>query len=84
MVGVVPDVTVTGVGTTFSESCSTGTDAAGECTVVITSVTTGQTTVLAEFEGTAADSESAIFSDSGVKTWVTYRVTVDPPTADGR
>jgi uncharacterized repeat protein (TIGR01451 family) len=80
--GGVPAITVTGVGTTLSESCSTGTDDAGECTVVISSATPGQTTVSAEFEGTAADSESATFSDSGVKTWVTYRVTVNPPTAE--
>ncbi|MDX2382223.1 MAG: LPXTG cell wall anchor domain-containing protein, partial [Acidimicrobiia bacterium] len=76
-----PTVTRSGVGSITSNTCPAGTDANGTCAVTIRSAAAGNTTVEAEYVGTAGDSDSATFSDSGSKTWLDYRLSVDPREA---
>jgi LPXTG-motif cell wall-anchored protein len=82
--GAVPTVDTTGVGQVITDTCADGTAADGTCTVTIRSTTPGTTNVTATYVGTAGDSESADFSDSGSKTWLDYRLTVDPKEATNR
>ena len=76
-----PTVTRSGVGSITSNTCPAGTDANGTCAVTIRSAAAGNTTVEAEYVGTAGDSDSATYSDSGSKTWLDYRLSVDPREA---
>ena len=83
-----PTIQVSGTDLDVDASdCDAGTDAAGECDVVVTSATVQAITLTAtytesydgydtEISGTA----SAAFSDSGDKGWVDFSIDVDPPT----
>ena len=66
---------VTGsVDTPTSGTCTT--DVNGQCVVTVNSDTDGSLTVSATFEGTAADSASREYSDSGIKTWTSGSIEV--------
>jgi uncharacterized repeat protein (TIGR01451 family)/LPXTG-motif cell wall-anchored protein len=79
--GAIPAIVLAGPGEITGETCSSGTAADGTCTVTITSTTPGLLTVTASFEGTAGDGESETFSGAGEKTWIDYRIDVDPDIA---
>ncbi len=51
--------------------------------MTIKSLETGTTTVTATYTGKAASSAATRpYTDSGVKTWIDYKVDVNPPTAE--
>jgi hypothetical protein len=81
--GAQPAVTVTpGTTTVSANSCANpGADATGRCSVTITSTATGLTTVTASYRGSVASGEADLATASATKTWVTFRLTVTPPTA---
>ena len=81
LTGVVPSISLTGVGSIVTNNCAAGTDSQGECTVVATSSTAGLATMTATYLG-VADSSSAPFTDAGTKQWVDYRLDVSPEEAD--
>ena len=79
--GAIPAVNVSGVGELVNETCSTGTNASGQCTVTIRSDDPGDTTVTASFEGSAVDSSARTYEATGSKAWLDYRIDVDPQAA---
>ncbi len=81
--GAKPAITVDPIGDLVSQTCTTtGTNAAGQCTVTIKSLETGTTTVTATYTGKAASSAATRpYTDSGVKTWIDYKVDVAPESA---
>jgi hypothetical protein len=79
----VPSIDVTAPGAAGAETCSTGTDAAGQCTVEVTSPSTGTVTLTATYVG-GFDDVTSEFSDDAEKTWIDYRLVVDPREATNR
>jgi hypothetical protein len=80
----ISDISASGdVASITGGTCFTGgTDADGECTVIVESTATTIATVTAYYEGTASDSQSALFYDENTKQWIDYRLDVTPDTAD--
>jgi hypothetical protein len=81
--GAKPAITVSpGSTAVTANSCANpGADGNGRCNVVISSTTTGVTTVTASYRGSVASGEGDLATASATKTWVTFRLTVAPPTA---
>ena len=84
----VPTIQVNGTDLDVDASdCDAGTDAAGQCDVVVTSATVQAITLTAtyteSYDGYSTEisnTAGAAFSDSGDKDWIDYELTVDPPT----
>ena len=73
--GETVDLTWTGPGTPQPSTCTT--DGNGQCSITFTSDTPGTTTLKASY--TAVEGETTYdFTDEGTKTWVDYRVQVEP------
>jgi adhesin/invasin len=81
LVGAEPAVVATGVGQITGNTCTAGTTTNGTCRATIRSTQPGTTRVTASFEGAAAGGETDTFSDSGTKSWIDYRLTLDPKSA---
>ena len=79
--GARPSVDLTAPGTVRNNSCSSGTNSGGRCTVTVASPRPAAVTLAASYVGRAGGS-SATFRDSGAKRWIDYRVSVTPPTAE--
>ena len=76
LAGATPTIEVDPADDLVSTTCDDpGTDTDGECTVTVSSATTGKTTVTATYGTTVSGTERS-WSDSGVKTWIDYDVTV--------
>ena len=72
--GAITAIVAGSVDTPTSGTCTTDVD--GQCVVTVNSATDGSLTVTATFEGTAADSASREYSDSGIKTWTSGSIEV--------
>jgi hypothetical protein len=81
--GAQPTIAVTpGTTAVTASTCTTpGTDASGRCSVTISSTAPGLTTITASYRGSVASGEGDLATASATKTWVTFRLTVTPPTA---
>ena len=82
----VPSYTLTNspgaTGAMTSETCSTGTDASGECSVTIVSTTTGTTTIQGEVSLTVEGVDLYRQTEpDAVKIWVNARISIDPDSA---
>jgi hypothetical protein len=81
--GAKPTIAVNPSSTTIvANTCAApGTEANGRCTVIIGSTATGTTTVTASYRGSVATGEGELATASATKTWVTFRLTISPPSA---
>jgi hypothetical protein len=74
---------ISGPGTLSASSCTT--NAGGECTVVLSSASTGLSTIEASWNGSIATAEGTASSsaapDEAVKRWVDARLSLTPPKA---
>jgi len=58
------------------------TDGNGQCQVVVTTTGPDVATLTATFTTSQAVGEARAFSDSGIKTWITYQISLTPETAE--
>ena len=82
--GAQPTVATAGPGAITADACQAGTAADGTCTVTIRSGSTGTTTITADYEGSGGSGTTGTFSGSATKTWLDYRLAVDPREATNR
>lgn len=76
--GATLGISLSGPGSITANSCaSPGTASNGECTVTVTSDTPGDTSIQASYNAVEGNT-SATFTQSAVKHWVDFRVTVAP------
>ena len=79
--GAAPTVAVTAPGVVDAETCSAGTTATGECTVTVSSPSTGSVTLTAEYLATIGEATATVLGDDAEKTWIDYRIDVAPREA---